>query len=176
MRRSGENRAMHAELRYAACVVTCLAMASVTVSGTAAAAEQGGPASPRFTLVVGGSAVEDKQTGLVWEQEPDRFHGTWTEAAAHCREKVADGQSGWRIPAVKELSTLMDSSQRDPALPAGHPFSNVKSAIYWTGTPSATDDMVAWHVSFFTGEAVTDQKSQTRRAWCVREGPVPNPR
>ena len=167
---------MHAALLNAACVVVGLALANATVSGTAVAAEQGGPASPRFTLLFDGSAVEDKQTGLVWEQEPDRFHGTWTEAAAHCREKVVGGQSGWRIPTVKELSTLMDSSQRDPALPAGHPFSNIKSAIYWTGTPSATDDMVAWHVSFFTGEAVTDQKSQTRRVWCVRERPAPNPR
>ena len=167
---------MNAALLKAAWVVVGLALASATLSGTTGATEQGGTASPRFTLVFDGSAVEDKQTGLVWEQEPDRFHGTWTEAAAHCREKVVGSQSGWRIPTVKELSTLMDSSQRDPALPTGHPFSNIKSAIYWTGTPSATDDMVAWHVSFFTGEAVTDQKSQTRRVWCVREQPAPNPR
>jgi len=26
---------------------------------------------------------------------------------------------------------------------------------------------VAWQVSFFSGEPVTDQKSGTRRMWCV---------
>jgi hypothetical protein len=71
---------------------------------------------------------------------------------------------------VQELSSLLDQSQQDPALPQGHPFSNIKSAIYWSATPSATDDIVAWHVSFLRGEAVTDQKSQTRRVWCVLEG------
>ena len=133
-------------------------------------ADEKSPAGARFIRVLDGAAIQDKQTGLIWEQEPDRFHGTWTEAAMHCKEKSIRGQTGWRIPGVKELSSLVDSSQRDPALPPGHPFSGVKSAIYWSGTPSATDDMVAWHVSFFTGEVVTDQKSQTRRAWCVRDG------
>jgi len=71
---------------------------------------------------------------------------------------------------VKELFGLVDSTQMDPALPRGHPFSNIKSAIYWSGTPSEKDDIVAWHVSFFRGEAVTDQKSQTRRVWCVYGG------
>ena len=150
----------------------CLALAWAGSLGNAAGAEPSKPASSLFTLVMGGAAVEDKQTGLIWEQEPDTFHGTWTEAAVHCREKTVAGLTGWRIPSMKELASLTDQTQRDPALPAGHPFSNVKSAIYWSGTPSATDDMVAWHVSFFTGESVTDQKSQTRRVWCVREGPA----
>jgi hypothetical protein len=147
-----------------------MALATTTGLGKAEAVEAGGLGNPRFALILDGAAVEDKLTGLIWEQKPDTFHGTWTEAAAHCREKSVAGQPGWRIPTAKELSSLTDATQRDPALPAGHPFSNVKSAIYWSATPSATDDMVAWHVSFFTGEAVTDQKSQTRRAWCVREG------
>ena len=134
-------------------------------------AEEKGSTGERFAAMRDGAGILDKQTGLIWEQEPDRFHGTWTEAAAHCREKSAEGQTKWRIPSVKELSSLIDTSQRDPALPSGHPFSNIRSAVYWSGTPSATDEMVAWHVSFFTGEAVTDQKSQTRRAWCVRDAP-----
>jgi hypothetical protein len=33
-------------------------------------------------------------------------------------------------------------------------------------TPHPTDDMVAWQISFFSGEPVTDQKSGTRRLWC----------
>lgn len=134
-----------------------------------AAAEDTRSATARFIRVLEGTAAQDRQTGLVWEQEPDTFHGTWTEAAAHCKEKTIGGQGGWRIPDVKELSSLIDSSQKDPSLSPGHPFTNIKSAVYWTGTPSDHDDMVAWHVSFFTGEAVTDQKSQTRRAWCVHE-------
>jgi Protein of unknown function (DUF1566) len=121
------------------------------------------PSGTRFTLVLGGAAVKDNQTGLVWEQEPD----VWGASVARCLTKEVGGQKGWRAPSVGELKTLIDASQHDPALPAGHPFSNIKSEIYWTATPDPKDDMVAWQVSFFSGEPVTDQKSGTRRLWCL---------
>jgi len=81
------------------------------------------------------------------------------------------GQKGWRGPSVEELKSLIDPAQRDPSLPLGHPFSNIKSEIYWTSTPDPKDDIVAWQVSFFSGEPVTDQKSGTRRMWCVLTPP-----
>jgi hypothetical protein len=111
--------------------------------------------------------VKDNSTGLIWEQEPDREHDVWGASVARCTTKDVGGQKGWRAPSVDELKTLIDVSQHDPALPAGHPFSNIKSEIYWTATPHPTDDMVAWQISFFSGEPVTDQKSGTRRMWCL---------
>lgn len=121
----------------------------------------------RFMPVLGGTAVKDSRTGLIWEQEPDREHDVWSRSNARCAAKTVGGQSGWRGPTIDELKTLIDLTQYDPALPAGHPFSNIKSEIYWTSTPHPTDDIVAWQVSFFSGEPVTDQKSGTRRMWCV---------
>jgi hypothetical protein len=121
----------------------------------------------RFTLLLNGAAVKDNQTGLIWEQEPDREHDVWSRSVARCAAKEVGGQKGWRAPTVDELKTLIDSSQHDPALPAGHPFSNIKSEIYWTSTPDPKDDIVAWQISFFSGEPVTDQKSGTRRMWCL---------
>jgi hypothetical protein len=134
-----------------------------------ASAEQ---SNGRFTLVLGGAAVKDNQTGLIWEQEPDRIHDVWAASVARCSTKQTGGRTGWRAPSLDELKTLIDPTQHDPALPAGHPFSNIKSEIYWTATPHPTDDIVAWQVSFFSGEPVTDQKSGTRRLWCVlKESP-----
>lgn len=121
----------------------------------------------RFTLLLNGVAVKDNSTGLIWEQEPDREHDVWGASVARCATKEVGGLKGWRAPSVEELTTLIDASQHDPALPAGHPFSNIKSEIYWTATPHPTDDMVAWQISFFSGEPVTDQKSGTRRLWCL---------
>ena len=121
----------------------------------------------RFSLVMDGAAVKDNQTGLTWEQEPDREHDVWSRSNERCAGKEVGGQKGWRGPTVDELKTLIDPTQRDPALPPGHPFSNIKSEIYWTSTPDPKDDIVAWQVSFFSGEPVTDQKSGTRRMWCV---------
>lgn len=127
---------------------------------------------PRFTLVLDGAGVKDRLTGLIWEQEPDRIHDVWSASVARCQTKDVGGQKGWRAPSVEELKTLIDPSQHDPALPAGHPFSNIKSEIYWTATPHPTDDIVAWQISFFSGEPVTDQKSGTRRVWCVLGEPL----
>ena len=123
--------------------------------------------APRFTLVLNGAAVKDSRTGLIWEQEPDREHDVWSRSNERCASKTVGGQQGWRGPSIDELKTLIDLSQHDPALPVGHPFSNIKSEIFWTATPDPKDDIVAWQVSFFSGEPVTDQKSGTRRMWCV---------
>ena len=125
----------------------------------------------RFTLLLNGAAVKDNQTGLIWEQEPDWEHDVWSRSIARCAAKEVGGQKGWRAPTVDELKTLIDTSQHDPALPAGHPFSNIKSEIYWTSTPDPKDDIVAWQISFFSGEPVTDQKSGTRRMWCLLVNP-----
>jgi hypothetical protein len=135
----------------------------VALSGVVEAADP----QARFTLVLEGAGVKDNQTGLIWEQEPDRIHDVWSASVARCPTKELGGQKGWRAPSVDELKTLIDPSQHDPSLPLGHPFSNIKSEIYWTATPDPKDDIVAWQVSFFSGEPVTDQKSGTRRMWCV---------
>lgn len=127
-------------------------------------------AAERFTLVLDGAGVKDNQTGLVWEQAPDLEHDVWSRSVERCKTKAVGGQSGWRAPTIQEMKSLVDPAQKDPALPPGHPFSNIKSAIYWTATPHPTDDIVAWQVSFFSGEPVTDQKSGTRRMWCVWSG------
>ena len=138
----------------------------VLVVATASAAE-------RFVLTMGGAAVKDNQTGLTWEQTPGPDHMFWIDALTHCDTRATGGRTGWRLPAKEELAGLVDTSRHDPALPGGHPFSNVKSAIYWTSTPSAKDPVLAWHVSFFSGEVVTDGKHLNRRVWCVRSGETP---
>jgi hypothetical protein len=127
----------------------------------------GEDAARRFTVVLDGQAVQDRKTGLTWEQEPDRVHDVWEASVARCTTKILGGQKGWRAPSVDELKTLIDPDQQDPSLPSGHPFSNIKSEIYWTATPHSHDDILAWQVSFFSGQSVTDQKSGTRRMWCV---------
>ncbi len=121
----------------------------------------------RFVLVLDGAGVKDNQTGLIWEQAPDSEHDVWSRSVERCATKTVGGKGGWRAPTIQEMKTLIDPNQKDPALPKGHPFANIKSAIFWTATPHPTDDIVAWQVSFFSGEPVTDQKSGTRRGWCL---------
>ncbi|MGH7165700.1 MAG: DUF1566 domain-containing protein [Nitrospiraceae bacterium] len=152
-------------------MVGLLILAAILMQEPAGSAEPpGASGQSRFVLVMDGDAVKDTTTGLIWEQSPDTIHDVWKESVARCLTKTIGGRKGWRAPTVEELKSLIDSEQRDPALPRGHPFSNIKSEIYWSATPSPTDDIVAWQVSFFSGQAVTDQKSGTRRVWCVLSG------
>ena len=136
----------------------------VGVSLTAVHAEE---AASRFTLVLNGEAVKDSASGLVWEREPDYIFDVWDRSVARCPTKTVGGTQGWRAPSIDEIKTLVDLDQQDPSLPAGHPFRNIKSGIYWTATPHPKDEIVAWQQSFFSGQSVTDQKSGTRRLWCV---------
>ncbi|ULA69213.1 MAG: conserved exported protein of unknown function [Nitrospira sp.] len=124
-------------------------------------------AASRFVLMLDGEAVKDSASGLVWEREPDYIFDVWERSVARCATKTVGGKQGWRAPSIDEIKTLVDVDQQDPSLPAGHPFRNIKSGIYWTATPHPKDDIVAWQQSFFSGQAVTDQKSGTRRLWCV---------
>src|SRR5512134_56469 len=96
----------------------------------------------RFVLMLDGEAVKDSASGLVWEREPDYLFDVWDRSVARCATKTVGGRQGWRAPSIDEIKTLVDPDQQDPSLPAGHPFRNIKSGIYWTATAHPTDDIV----------------------------------
>src|SRR5262245_11660698 len=152
--------------------------------------DPGGPcpnSSSRFTCVLGGAAVRDNQTGLVWEQAPETTARTWIQrgsgwgpsARQECHSRTTGGQKGWRLPSVHELNSLVHPTQQDPALPPGHPFTVLSShPNYWSATttynePSGYGDKdLVWMVSFeFPGGLVLAYPNTlTFGVWCVRGG------
>ena len=138
----------------------------------------------RFKVLAdfGGTAVLDKETGLVWERSPENgFQSQWTQAQALCNLKNVGNRKGWRLPAVQELASLVDPSvpSPGPTLPPGHPFENVMvtggvvppgSSAYWTANTWATDPTVAWEVEFQTGVVANTSKAAFLWVWCVRTG------
>ena len=79
---------------------------------------------------------------------------------------------GWRLPTVEELASLVDTSQQQPALPAGHPFSNVSLNLYWSATTDANDNSNAWTVTFGARGAlfIASKTDPDALVWCVRGG------
>lgn len=79
----------------------------------------------------------------------------------------------WRLPNRSELLSLIDLSETDPALPAGHPFNHVASDNYWSSSYSAWaySLSVGWVINI--GTSYVDQKGwtvQSALVWPVRGG------
>ena len=128
------------------------------------------PASERFVLVLDGAGVLDKETGLVWERSPDTAQRKWYDACIHCYQREVGGRKGWRLPTVEELASLVDTTNTNPVLPTGHPFSNVQSFLYWSSTTGANVTDYAWHVGLGSGFVDGNPKVYDLYVWCVRGG------
>jgi hypothetical protein len=134
------------------------------------------PAAQRFQLVLGGAAVLDRETGLVWERSPDTTTRTWVNAQSHCNTRTVGNRKGWRLPTIQELASLIDPTvATSPTLPAGHPFTNVQSSFYWSASTDASDTSRAWGVNLLNGNVNSVDKTLALFVWCVRGGPGVDP-
>jgi len=123
------------------------------------------PASERFVLVRDDYGVLDKETGLVWSSSGGgQSVGVQEQGIDDCY------RWGWRLPTIDELASLVDRSQRNPALPSGHPFSYIYNTFFWSATTSARDSNQAFAVNFGTGSIVKLPKVERHFIWCVRGG------
>ncbi len=124
----------------------------------------------RFVLVMNNEAVLDRETGLVWERDAGLGTYNWQDAITHCYNTDIGGRGGWRLPTIAELTTLVDKTQTDPALPAGHPFINVQSSDYWSSTTAAAYTNCAWRVHFYKGDVYDLDWSLKHYVRAVRSG------
>ena len=137
--------------------------------------------SSRFNCVMGGEAVLDKQTGVVWARDPYLMKKgvTWEDAIKVCDQLEIAGKKGWRLPTQQEFLDLVDSSQSEPALPEGHPFlgmdnmasmSGMGAFGFWTSTDIKDDSERAWIVMISVGRFGDSLKLLDSRVWPVRDG------
>ena len=133
--------------------------------------EADGCNSSRFDCVMGGDAVLDKETGLVWERNPNQGENGFITAIRLCLQTSTGARRGWRLPSVTELATLLDpnNTNGDPDLPLGHPFTNVRYRFYWSATGDASFANYSWSVDFETGDIFSYREaSNIFGIWCVR--------
>ena len=136
---------------------------------------------PRFTDNTDGT-VTDNLTGLIWLKDANRFGPrNWAEALSDCNNlahdgvNLTDGSSAgdWRLPNIRELHSLIDFSNYDPALPSGHPFTGVQStdSYYWSSTTPAYHSVHAWYVIIYNGSVGNHTKGTNNDyVWPVRGG------
>ena len=115
---------------------------------------------PRFTDN-GNGTVTDNLSGLIWLKNVNCLgEKNWNDAL-DASNNLANGQCGlsdgscrgdWHLPNVSELRSLIDHGQAaKPPLPAGHPFTDVQQAEYWTSSTVGAYPVDAWIVHFWKG-------------------------
>ena len=111
--------------------------------------------------------VTDSTTGLVWQAGDDGNTYDQATAVQHCASfSSAEAATGWRLPSVIELMTLVDYGVDVPSIDPS--FSGAKSTNYWTATPTASETMLAWTVKFDAGEVIPLLMDTALPVRCVR--------
>lgn len=116
--------------------------------------------------------VLDRLTGLLWSHTADLADGavSWDEAlAAISRLNKDNSEIRWRLPNINELESLIDCAAYRPALPAQHPFRDVRD-IYWSSTTSFYQADWAWALYMDKGAVGVGQKVFARfYLWAVAD-------
>ena len=141
------------------------------------------PASNPDSVYVdhGNGTVTDRRTGLMWKQCAEGLSGatcqtgsaqsfTWANALAHAEASTFANYTDWRLPNVKELSSLVEDCRAGPAINTNR-FPNTPTAHFWSGSPSEYKWIyMTWSVVFTDGAAVYNERGLSYHVRLVRSG------
>ncbi len=117
------------------------------------------------------STVTDKSSGLMWQQDTGNNGQPiiWKEALSYCENLTLAGYKDWRLPNIKEITSILDLTRSKPAVDTEY-FPYTRSDYYWSSTSFAD---CAWYASFEGGYSGTDKNSVKSNKYyvrCVRGG------
>lgn len=152
--------------------VRCVRSSDVAVASTG-----GGGAPPgRYTIDEVNGTVYDTLTQLTWQREvPGAPTATGCSgqlctqagAVAYCTGLSLAG-TGWRVPTVSELLTIVDPTQLDPAIGPPRAFPDAGSDHLWSSSAYVGLSDRGWAVAFYSGYNFHQATSETNRVRCVR--------
>ena len=125
---------------------------------------------PAVRYTTTSDTVTDTITGLIWQRVSTGGPMNQTAALAYCSAlSLPSFGSGWRLPKVKELATLIDYSvpygklMMDGTVFAGEPANS-----FWSSTPVAGFPSSAWYASFNGGDLLHSFVANTLYVRCLR--------
>ena len=115
-------------------------------------------AQAEFSRTESGTVI-DSQTKLEWQDDYSDNEGNaikiawWGEALTYCHNLNLDG-TGWRLPNINELKSLIVETQFAPSI--NSKFINTISRsdenyAYWSSTRTKKDRSKVWGVGFIDG-------------------------
>lgn len=148
-------------------VITAIILSSVAINAFAdqvcetATVPQTTPNS-RFTIN-DDATVLDTHTGLIWKRCSQGQTGNdcqgaastfgWQEALNAGKNESFAGETDWRVPNVKELSSIIEYGCMQPTINLSV-FPNTSMTSYWSGTPDTEPPFfftLSWSVGFDFG-------------------------
>jgi len=120
----------------------------------------------------GDDTVTDNTTGLIWEQTYSTTTRNWQQALDYCNDNVPGlPGSGWRLPNVKELFSLVDFGISSTVKIDTTYFPGTPASDFWSATtyPNSGIQNGAMRVYFFVGFVSANVKTSSFYVRCVRE-------
>ncbi|MBV1907905.1 MAG: DUF1566 domain-containing protein [Kangiellaceae bacterium] len=121
--------------------------------------------APTGRFTVGEGIINDKKTGLIWSRcavgqvfnsqgtEPCSGNASqlnWKEALDESTRFEGGSRLDWRLPSIKELSSLVERACFSPAINEG--LFPLTEGHYWTSSPDIQGNgPLAWIVDFNFG-------------------------
>jgi len=118
----------------------------------------------RFIISEDGTEVTDNKTGLIWRRCPEGMTasidgcsgipGTYNlaDSLALAKNEAKATNKAWRLPKVEELSSIVDTSRKDPSIDTDI-FPGTPGAPFFTASP---DGALSWFVSFYIGKTFSE--------------------
>ncbi len=111
-------------------------------------------------------SVTDITTGLMWQRESDNAARTYNDAKSYCNNLSLASHLNWRLPSIKELTSIVDYRSDSPAI--GNVFAQSNSSTYWSNTQRADMQAESRVVFFSTGRVNSSFKTNLALVRCVR--------
>jgi hypothetical protein len=132
---------------------------------TALTAQPSSASAPAGRYAIANGTVQDTQTKLTWQQVISTSLYTWADANTYCAGLSLDG-TGWRVPAIGELQTIVDDST-NPSVD-GAVFPMTPSEYFWSSSVVVEDPSRAWTAFFANGSTYSFVMTKPRNVRCVR--------
>ena len=132
----------------------------------------------------GDGTITDRKTGLIWKQCLEGQSGSdcassgveifsWQQALQRAQTVNSSGGfagfSDWRLPTIKELSSLVEHQCVDPAINLTR-FPNASNHWVWSSSAVAGKADYAWSVYFYLGDSNWGNKNGSGQLRLVRSG------
>ena len=118
---------------------------------------------------IGNETVTDIKTGLVWQKGDDGTTRNWETALSYCEGLTLGGKTDWRLPNIKELSSIVDYTKSTFTIDdAFSTLLNSSSIDYWSSTTYMSSTSIKWAVSFYNSPWIAGSNANGYYVRCVQ--------